>query len=142
MVTAIDLKKRLAALQPGRIIVDSVRQTSDEIIAWQKEQLFAGKTSTGGFIRPPYAPLTRILKRAKGQPTDRVTLKDTGAFYDAIFVDIGTQVWNIGSTDSKTPLLIERYTERIFGLNKISLAGYASDLRPVLLRNFKKATGL
>ena len=142
MTTVLDLQARLRAVNIQDVAVKSIKQTDDELIRWQKEQLFSGKTSTGGFIRPPYKPSTRAIKRKKGQPTDRVTLKDTGSFYDRIFVDIGTEVFNVGSEDNKESILTGEYKPTIFGLNKISRAGYASDVRPVFVRNMENVTGL
>lgn len=140
--TVVDVMKRLKAVNIQRVAVKAVQDTRDDLIAWQKDQLWSGKTSTGSFIRPPYRPLTKIIKRRKGQPTDRVTLKDTGDFYEYIIVDIGLETYNLTSEDWKTALLTEKYTDRIFGLNSISLAGYNWDLRPVFFRNMAKATGL
>lgn len=33
------------------------------------------------FAKSPYTPLTQRIKRAKNQPVNRVTLKDTGDYY-------------------------------------------------------------
>lgn len=143
-MTVTELKQKLQAVQADipRIAVDAIRRTADDMVEWQRDQLWSGKKSTGGWIRPPYRPITKIIKRSKGQPTDRVTLKDKGDFYDEIVVDIGTQVWNLTSEDYKTPLLVEKYTPQIFGLNKISLRGYTDDVRPVFMDLVSKATGL
>lgn len=130
------------SLNVSMIASKSMIETRDHLIDWQKEQLFSGKNSKNNFIRPAYKPITRRIKRAKGQPTDRVTLKDRGDFYDGIVADIGTKVYSLTSTDSKTFSLEGKYGENIFGLNKISRAGYAMDLRPVFIKNIKKALGL
>lgn len=142
MTTVLDMQNRLRAVNVQDISVKSIKQTDDDLIKWQKEQLFSGKNATGGFIRPPYKPTTKRIKRAKGQPTDRVTLKDTGNFYDGVIVDIGTEVFNVTSEDNKTDLLTRKYKPTIFGLNKISRAGYVTDIWPVFKRNIENATGL
>lgn len=53
------------------------------------EQLFKGIDSTGRTLESiggGYAPLTIEIKKSKGQPYDRVTLKDTGEFYESFDV--------------------------------------------------------
>lgn len=54
------------------------------------EQLYdRGIDSTGRLLSDiggPYSPHTILIKEAKGQPTSRVTLKDTGEFYKSFKV--------------------------------------------------------
>ncbi len=135
-------KNKLLALDVQKIASDSMNQTKDDLIEWQKDQLFSGKTSSNTPIRPPYKSVTRRIKRAKGQPTDRVTLKDTGDFYDGIIADVGLYTFRLTSDDAKTFKLEGKYGSKIFGLNKVSRAGYSTDLRPVFIRNIKTALGL
>lgn len=141
-MNVLELQKKLQTADLPRLASNAIRRTSSDLVEWQKEQLWSGKTSTGAFIRPPYRPLTKIIKRRKGQPTDRVTLKDTGDFYDMIVVDVGLDTWNLTSEDYKNSMLTEKYSDKIFGLNKISLQGYRDDVKPVFLNEIEKATGL
>lgn len=79
-------------------------------------QLFdKGIDGKGNKLTPEYKPFTIAIKRQKGQPTDRVTLSDTGSFYDG-FDLIFTDQNSIGvfSRDSKTPEIIEKYGSDIF----------------------------
>lgn len=89
-----------------------------------QDQLFnKGIRSDGSDITPPYSAYTISLKQAKGQPTDRVTLKDTGEFYDSFvaFVD-GSKDIIIDSNPIKVDEqgfetnLLEKYGERVEGL--------------------------
>lgn len=141
-MTVEEMKRKLQGVDVPDIAVKSVQQKSDDLVGWQKEQLFSGKNSAGKNIRPFYKPSTIANKKKAGQPYDRVTLNDREDFYDGIIVDIGTQVWNLTSTDSKTFDLIAKYSPLILGLNKISTAGFAWDVRPVFLRRLQDATGL
>lgn len=66
-----------------------------------QDQLFdKGIDSLGKSLEPPYSPFTVRLKQEKGQPTNRVTLKDTGDFYNSFsaFVDSSADI--IISSDS------------------------------------------
>jgi hypothetical protein len=73
----------------------------------------------------PYEPLTIEIKTIKGQPTDRVTLKDTGDFYESFFISADNEGFFIDATDWKRDELVEKYGAEIFGLtdkNKTYLA--------------------
>jgi hypothetical protein len=81
-----------------------------------------------------YSPVTIEIKRAKGQPFDRVTLKDTGDFYKSfrvipfkggfeitadpikdntnLFKEWGEDI--IGIQDENKHLLAQKYVEAIF----------------------------
>ena len=56
-----------------------------EMIEFNQDQLQAGQDALGQKINTiggaPYRPYTVIVKKAAGQPTDKVTLFDTGKFY-------------------------------------------------------------
>jgi hypothetical protein len=131
MASVRELMKRLEAIDVDQLAADSIDDSKNDLIEWQQEQLFAGKNSTGGPIRPAYTKVTKRIKTRKGQPTDRVTLKDTSAFYNAIFVDVRSTTYIIDSTDYKTPLLLNKYGKSIFGLGGVFMVGYRRDVRPI-----------
>ena len=58
--------------------------TQDQLFEKGEDKLGRRLDALGG----GYAPYTIDIKVSKGQPTDRVTLKDTGAFYDSFYVSI------------------------------------------------------
>lgn len=92
------------------------------------EQLEAGLDATGQRIEPPYTGTTRELKKQKGQPTDRVTLKDKGDFYRGIVAQVrGEQVENVG-TDEKTAALEEKYGPDIVGVSEPHLEDFRQEL--------------
>ena len=64
----------------------------------------------------PYSPLTIEIKQAKGQPFDRVTLRDEGDFESSFFLDIGEDRFEIKAADFKTEGLIQKYGRQILGL--------------------------
>lgn len=72
----------------------------------------------------PYSPLTIEIKKEKGQPYNRVTLRDEGDFEHSFYVEADTQQFTIKAADWKTEDLIQRYGRQILGLteeNKIIL---------------------
>lgn len=104
-----------------------------QIMDLNVEQMNAGQESTGDAIWPPYAPLTIEIKKVKGQPWDKVTLRDEGDFQRAIDIDWGTDDFFIFSHDEKYTELIRKYGLEIFGLNDKNLAYIRGECLPSLL---------
>lgn len=86
-----------------------------------QKQLYNGLNGKGESIRPKYSAVTIKRKKKKRQPTDRVTLKDEGDFYQGFFVEYGTDEFSLQGDDFKTRFLIKRYGKGIFGLSDDSL---------------------
>lgn len=130
--------RRFESLDVVHIAAQSMRETKQDFLEWQKEQMFAGKKRTGGDIRPFYKPATVRIKRKKGQPYDRVTLEDTGFFQSSIFFVVKEPVISITSSDVKSKHLEEEYGPNIFGLGGVFKVGYIQDLRPVLMSKVRQ----
>jgi hypothetical protein len=143
MATILTVLRRVEAVDTDKICVESVTDTKETIKEKNKEQLYSGETSAGTEITPYYTPLTVRIKQSKGQPTDRVTLRDTGAFYQGVYVNVTGSKVVIESTDSKTAALEAKYSEQIFGLNdKFKIEYIKESLRPVFKSKIEAATGL
>lgn len=69
----------------------------------------------------PYAESTIRKKIKKGQPTNRVTLKDTGDFYKSLRIEFDDKGFYIASNDFKSPYLLEKYGPTIFRLTDENL---------------------
>jgi len=132
MCTISQMIKRLDQFKAKDIAAQSMIDSKRDYILWQQEQLFAGKNKKGKPITPKYTPFTKRIKNQKGQPTDRVTLKDTGHYYSAIFLVVikGAGIYRTLSSDVKSQWLIAKYGENILGLGGVFKKGYINDLRP------------
>ena len=107
-----DIKKQ-ATRQAGEII----EELQNLIIPYVRDrQLYQQGIDGKGERLQDYKPLTVIIKRAKGQPTDRTTLLDSGAFYRGFFASSKNDLLVITSKDSKTPDLLAKYGPDIFTL--------------------------
>ena len=111
-----------------------------------EDQLFE-KGITSGNVRidsfAPYAPLTVAIKRAKHQPTNRVTLRDEGDFHSSFYLEFNDDSFTIKASDEKAEYLEFAYGSDIFGLtpeNKEELSEYY--LRPALLAKLKEHLGI
>lgn len=70
----------------------------------------------------PYSPLTIAIKEEKGQPTNRVTLRDTGDFETSFFLEVSDKQFEIKAADFKTEDLIKKYGRQILGLTNENIA--------------------
>lgn len=88
----------------------------------------------------PYKPVTIQIKRLKGQPTNRVTLRDEGDFHAAFEVIADNNIsFFMDSTDPKTNALIKKYGEQIFGLTDENIKEFMQDyVYPELLTKLKE----
>lgn len=125
-----DLRKRVAdfneALTSGRLMQDIIWDNDAYIIEMNaEEQLFErGINRLGVEIMDyaPYSPVTIEIKEAKGQPTNRVTLRDEGDFESSFFLEVGDKQFEIKASDFKTEDLIKKYGRQILGLTDENIA--------------------
>lgn len=124
-------KKVGEELDTGEIAKKIVRDNDNILIDMNAQnQLYAkGVNRLGVRIDEyqPYRPLTIQVKIEKRQPYDRVTLKDTGEFYDSFYVETAEDRFYIKASDEKTNWLIKKYGAEIFGLTNDSLAEFIND---------------
>jgi len=116
MRTVNDLLNAVMALDPDAIMEESMAAGGTVYVKQQKEQMFDGINSEGLAIEPEYHPFTVQVKEAKGQPSNRVTLKDTGDFYEGIYTDPKGDKMYVDSKDTKSNALQEKYGDQIFGI--------------------------
>lgn len=125
-----DLRKRVAdfneALTSGRLIQNIIWENEAYIVDMNaEEQLFEqGINRLGVEISDyaPYSPVTIEIKEAKGQPTNRVTLRDEGDFESSFFLEAGDKQFEIKASDFKTEDLIKKYGRQILGLTDENIA--------------------
>lgn len=124
-------KKVGEELDTGEIAKKIVRDNDNILIDMNAQyQLYAkGVNRLGVRIDEyqPYQPSTIKVKIKKRQPYDRVTLKDTGEFYDYFYVETAEDRFYIKSSDEKTKWLIKKYGAEIFGLTNESLTEFIND---------------
>lgn len=106
-------------------LMDTLKGREAEIEDLNLGQLEQGKDSQGQDIKPDYTPYTKAIKSAKGQPTDRVTLKDEGDFHKSITYKVQQKSLEYQATDPKTEALEDKYGEEILGLDDSSLSEVA-----------------
>lgn len=140
-----DLISRLKNFEDEIIkVIEEVVREFDYIILDMnaEDQLFQrGITSTDVEIASfaPYAPLTVEIKRLKGQPTSRVTLRDEGNFHHSFYIEYQSDGFRITASDWKTYDLKEKYGKDIFGLTDENFHEFAVDyVKPALNELLKR----
>lgn len=128
------------------ILADSleevVRSLESVIIDYISQKQLYDKGINGAGVEimsyAPYRPRTIKNKIRKGQPTNRVTLKDTGKFYNSFRVAFEPGGFRVEATDVKTAKLVEKYGPKIFRLTNENLGSLLRDyIRPILTERLK-----
>ena len=127
----------------GKELVNVVLAHKEEILtAITQDQLYEqGINGAGVSIMSyqPYAPSTIKRKQKKGQPYNRVTLKDTGEWYKSLDLVYDVDGFYVYSTDDKNTYLKKRYGDKILRLSNSNLNQVLRDtIRPHLARKLKE----
>ena len=126
------LAQKIKSIPVQDLLEEAAAQTRQQAADLQREQMMDGEDSEGNAIEPFYTQFTIREKRKKGQPTDRVTLKDTGSFHQQVFAEAEDKGIQFGSRDSKTKEIKAKYGP-VFGLNKVKARRYSrEDILPIL----------
>jgi hypothetical protein len=122
-------------LSDGTLIRNAVAVYEDEIIVSNRNQMYAGYRADGSPIKPDYTQATREIKIHKQQPYDRVTLKDTGRFYEEMTIYFDDDSFDIDSEDWKASKLKDKYGEKIFGLTESNANALSELMQQVLIED-------
>lgn len=125
--------------EKNKVLNEIIKDYEPEIIDMNLAQLDQGEEATGDKIEPAYRPITIELKKITGQPTDRVTLKDTGDFHNDFFLTYGRDWFNINSNDEKADKLERKYGKDIYGLSDNHIQDLINQVKPDFQQQFKKA---
>ena len=119
-------------LTSGEFIKSIIEENDAFIVEMNsEEQLFErGITSTGVSIADyaPYSPITVEIKQQKGQPVNRVTLRDEGDFHASCALEITNEQFEIVSNDWKVRDLTLYYGDEILGLTDENIAVVARQM--------------
>lgn len=117
---------------------EEVENYADFLTDTVRDQMYMGLDGYYNMIEPPYAQRTIKNKIRKGQPTNRVTLKDTGDFYASLHVEFDDNGFRIVSNDEKAKYLLAKYGDAILRLPNESFTKFLrAYIRPVLAYRMK-----
>lgn len=118
-------------LNNGDMFADAVR--------YQLQEGFNGKGIPIASYRP-YAPYTRRVKKAKRQPVDRVTLRDTGWFYRSLHLKkrVGFfAVIPVGQPEDKVTELMGKYGQEVLRVSDENLKYLLQEIKEQLVERLK-----
>ncbi len=85
-----------------------------------------------------YSNNTKAIKEEKGQPTDRITLKDTGEFYESFYVKLfGTDLMIFANPLKDDTNLYDEWGNDIVGLTEESIDTLV-DFAKILIKPYVK----
>ncbi len=118
-------------------IQESINRNKEVIKQLQtQEQMYQGRDSKGIDIKPAYADSTIKIKKKKGLPTDRVTLFDTGDFYNSLEVVAGKSDMIIRTVISYSVYIVAKYQD-VLGLDQESWTKFLDQYTiPIIKNNF------
>lgn len=142
MATVAEMMRRIDAVDIDQIVEDSIQATKGELLDQNRAQMEAGQTKEQKPITPLYAPSTIARKKRKGQPYDRVTLKDKGDLYGKMDAQVDNEQVLIGSGVEYAKHLEKKYGIQIFGVGGVFKVRYNDVLAPVIVGKVKDQTGM
>lgn len=127
----------------GRELVNEIMSHEDEIIDCIIQNQLYDRGVNGNDVEimsyEPYRPRTVKKKIKKGQPYNRVTLKDTGEWYASLKLVYDSDGFFITSTDEKNKYLKQKYGANILRLTNQNLSMILNTyIRPSLAKKLKK----
>lgn len=144
-----NLVKRLEKFNPDEVLQDVLKDTKlpEQLV---KDRLNkTGTRSTGQKIktkrakRGVYANATIFIKMRKGQPYDRVTLKDTGEFQKSFEKKLLKDAFQItGNSDKKDGMIEDNIDfENVLNLSTDENSKLVKEIRPDYVKATRKAVG-
>lgn len=130
-----DLYKRVVIFNEGlvsgmyiqRIIMDNEAYIVDLNAQDQLYEEGINRLGVSIMYYAPYRPLTIAIKEQKGQPTNRVTLRDTGDFESSFYLEVNDKQFEVKASDWKTEALIKKYGRQILGLTDENISSLIWD---------------
>ena len=120
------------------ITLKAVKTNEKQVLDLNRDQMQSGIKSDGQPIKPEYTRRTKSIKKSKGQPIDRVTLKDTGDFHNSVFASYSANSFMILASDQKTTKLKQKYGRDILGLTDQNIDKTANIIKNDVSKELKK----
>ncbi len=107
------------------------------------DQLFDDGIDSLGDSLGEYSPFTVELKKIKGQPTDRITLKDTGKFYKTFKIEVKDDSFFINANPIKEDTnLFDDFGSEIVGLTEENQKKISKTILDNTIKYIRKQLGL
>jgi len=148
-----NLQKRLEKFDPEKVFTEVLEETEkpEELVRERLNK--TGTRSTGEKIKTysadrygkgVYMPFTIAMKKSKGQPTNRVTLKDTGAFQKSFEKKLLKDAFQIEGESKKPDGEIEDNIDftNVLNLSKNEIKELVKEIKPLYIQEVRAVVGL
>jgi len=119
-----------------KAMMEALSRFTKDIADMNRTQFWKGVDSSATKMVPPYAFSTRRIKKKKGQPVNRVTLKDVGVFYTSIEAVAEQSALIMGSTRTVKGFDLAGHLERRYS-TKASIYGLIPNNQLILMKKIK-----
>lgn len=143
-MTVKELAAKIATIDLERMKVLAVEANEAAIVDMNRQQMVKGSRADGEVIEPEYRSFSyAMMKKDRGgqAPLFIPDLKLTGDFHEAMAMAVDEDGYEIGSSDEKTGMLMEKYRD-IFGLTEENKVKARALTTVSLSKLYKQATGL
>jgi len=124
MQELLEIVEELKTIETSRNeIIERVLRENEEIVVEyvSENQLFEKGEDGQGRSLGNYTFATMQIKQRKNQPTDRMTLRDTGEFHRRFYIEFSPNGFSIRSSDDKEEMLKDEHGESIMDINDENL---------------------
>ena len=135
MTTIAEMYRRFSSFSLKEDLPYIIAEDESMLAEMNVKQMFEQGIDSKGQQLPPYSATTESIKRQKNQPIDRTTFRDTGSFHNNLYAEVDDPFIKFDSTDYKTPILIDKGGEDIFGLTIDNKSKYVKE---TLFQKIKK----
>lgn len=137
VIKRLEVFKREIYAEVREIVKDEKKQLLTHIA---NEQMYSrGEDADSAKITPAYAPSTIRYKKRKGQPTDRVTLRDTGRFHKTLKLKAKPKEAEIFSQVKYARFLLKKYGGKVLGVQRPKIDSFSQKtVMPQLTENLRK----
>lgn len=126
MTTILGMIRKFESIKLRAQVPIIIEETKDVLISLNQEQLLKGVDSNGETLLPyrnqNYALYKNSLNPLAGMGTP--DLKLSGQFFKEWVVKVSNSEMEFDSNDSKTPNLVKKYGDTVFGLSEESRKTY------------------
>lgn len=157
-MTVHELQRRLNRFQLLSELADSVKETQNVIVDYNREQLLMGVDSGGNYLSPKYSedPYFKSPESAKryaewksriepkrDKPFDVPNLFITGRFHSGIDINVSKTEIDVFSHDANAGSIEAKFSTSIYGMNDETKREYIPKfLFPALKSRIEKQLGL
>jgi len=130
------IAKNLRKIKIQKIVELKILSNEDEVVDLNTENQLSKGIKSSGKKMPPYSDAS---VKIFGKPSGSIRLFDEGDFYRGFYLTTKKFPFIVSSKDVKTDMLVDKYTEDVFGFTPDSRSKIKEIIIDEVQEDFKKA---